>query len=180
MLAGAHGRFRVRLAVGASHSMVLTQDGGVWTTGWNNYGQLGDALTADGIKLRGKFVQVMFGGAKAVAAGDAHSIVLKQDGSVWAAGRNDNGQQLKDNGRRDVRHDPEREDAQLLDRVTAEGVEEPKETLSFSALKELAHLDAIYARESDKYTDAIYREHSDREQDTLLELGNTKHPSEQR
>ena len=31
-------------------------------------------------------------GATGIAAGDAHSVVLKHDGSVWAAGKNTNGQ----------------------------------------------------------------------------------------
>lgn len=37
-------------------------------------------------------MQVLSGDAVAVAAGCDHSMVLKQDGSVWATGRNDHGQ----------------------------------------------------------------------------------------
>ena len=73
---------------GCYHSMVLTQEGHVWSAGWNKYGQLGDGSTDDKTRFR----QVMSSGATAVAAGDSHSIVLKQDGSVWSVGRNYNGQ----------------------------------------------------------------------------------------
>ena len=34
----------------------------------------------------------MHAGVRAAAAGWAHSMILKQDGSVWAAGRNHKGQ----------------------------------------------------------------------------------------
>ena len=79
------------VAAGSFHSIVMTQEGQVFTTGWNQYGQLG----AGSIKNRAystRFRQVIGSGAKAVAAGDTHSAVLKQDGSVWATGRNYNGQ----------------------------------------------------------------------------------------
>ena len=68
--------------------MVLKQDGSVWATGWNEYGQLGDGSNIDRIN----YVQVVCGGAKAIAAGSRHSLMLKQDGSVWATGYNQNGQ----------------------------------------------------------------------------------------
>ena len=71
--------------------MVLTQGGSVWATGWNKYGQLGSA-SISGSTYRSSFVQVMFSGTKAMAAGDVYSIVLKQDGSVWATGSNNHGQ----------------------------------------------------------------------------------------
>ena len=79
------------VAAGTYHSMILTQEGFVWVTGWNKYGQLGDGSTND----RNRFIVVIAentGKYVAVAAGDIHSIALKQDGSVWAAGRNSNGQ----------------------------------------------------------------------------------------
>ena len=38
------------------------------------------------------FAKVISDGAIGVAAGKEHSIVLKQDGSVWTTGRNDHGQ----------------------------------------------------------------------------------------
>ena len=44
--------------------------------------QIGDASSG----LKSTFVQVMASGVKAVAAGRRHSMVLKQDGSVWVAG----------------------------------------------------------------------------------------------
>ena len=88
------------VAAGKYHSMVLTRQGRVWATGWNKYGQLGDGSTND----KTKYIRVVSIGEKAivvaVAAGHIHSIVLKQDGSVWAAGRNYNGQ-LGDGSRSD-------------------------------------------------------------------------------
>ena len=68
--------------------MVLKEDGSVWSTGWNKYGQLGDGSTTD----KTSFIQVVSSGAKAVAAGWYHSMVLMQDGSVWACGYNRKGQ----------------------------------------------------------------------------------------
>ena len=68
--------------------MVLKQDGSVWATGYNKYGQLGDGTTTN----RSEFTKVFQGGAIALAAGHFHSIVLKEDGSVWATGRNEEGQ----------------------------------------------------------------------------------------
>ena len=78
------------VAAGTYHSIVLTQEGHVWASGWNKHGQLGDSLTS----YTSRFFATISSGTKvlAVAAGDMHSIVLKEDGSVWAAGRNCNGQ----------------------------------------------------------------------------------------
>ena len=75
------------VAAGARHSLVVMRDGGVWTTGYNLYGQLGDGSRTH----RNIFVSVI-GGGDAVAAGGEHSIVLKKDGSVWMAGLNSRGQ----------------------------------------------------------------------------------------
>ena len=78
------------VGLGSYHAMVLTKKGRVWAAGWNKYGQLGDGSTL----TRTRFVRSVFSGAKvvALAAGDTHSIVLKQDGSAWTVGQNNNGQ----------------------------------------------------------------------------------------
>ena len=78
------------IAAGGYHGVVLTQTGNVWVTGWNKYGQLGDGSNED----RTRFRSAGSAGtnAAAVAAGDSHSIVVKRDGSLWAAGRNEYGQ----------------------------------------------------------------------------------------
>ena len=68
--------------------MVLKQDGSVWATGYNEYGQLGDKTT-EANKL---FARVISDGAKAVAAGGFHSMVIMQDNSIWATGLNKYGQ----------------------------------------------------------------------------------------
>ena len=101
------------VAAGIEHSLVLKLDGSVWATGENKYGQLGDGTTGlkssliqvisagendyaqrgDGSEhFEGGFVKVMSDGAKAIAAGSRHSMVLKNDGSVWVTGDNDYGQ----------------------------------------------------------------------------------------
>ena len=68
--------------------MILKQDGSVWTTDYNEYGQLGDGWTAD----NRDFVKVISDGVKAVAAGGFHSMVVTQDGNIWATGSNKFGQ----------------------------------------------------------------------------------------
>ena len=78
----------VAIAAGMDHSIVLGQDGSVWTAGRNNYGQLGDGS----IFHQKTFVQVIPSGAQAVAAGGWHSMVIDEHGRVWAAGSNEYGQ----------------------------------------------------------------------------------------
>ena len=78
------------ISAGTRHSIILKQDGSVWTTGYNRYGQLGDMVFRN--IQRTNFVQVLSGGVKAIAAGGFHSMVLKQDDTVWTAGSNQFGQ----------------------------------------------------------------------------------------
>ena len=93
------------VAAGADHSLVLGRDGTVWVSGANLFGQLGIAAIStskpkdssssidDGSRASTKiFELVPFANAKAITAGGYHSLVLKQDGSVWATGANDYGQ----------------------------------------------------------------------------------------
>ena len=60
--------------------MVLKQDESVWIT----------AFAARGV--RNYFTKVIPSGETAVAAGFAFSMVLRQDGGIWAMGRNYKGQ----------------------------------------------------------------------------------------
>lgn len=89
----------VAIAAGHYHSLGLKADGTVWAWGQNTYGQLGDNTTTQ----RNAPVQVLGPGGTgfladivAIAAGDYYSLALKNDGTVWAWGRNNLGQ-LGDN-----------------------------------------------------------------------------------
>ena len=74
------------IAAGALHSLALKNDGTVWAWGRNDFGHLGDGTTND---LRTTPVQVSgLSGVQAIAGGDAHSLALKNDGTVWAWGFN--------------------------------------------------------------------------------------------
>ena len=86
MLAGV----AIGLVLGDQHSIILKEDGSVLGTGYNEYGQLGDGTTVNSVK----FVWAFLSEVKtiAVAAGNDHSLAVKQDGSVWATGCNENGQ----------------------------------------------------------------------------------------
>ena len=67
---------------------MLKQDGSVWATGYNLYGQLGDKSISNS-KM---FVRVIPSGATTIAAGAFHSMVIKQDGGFWVTGSNRYGQ----------------------------------------------------------------------------------------
>jgi Tol biopolymer transport system component/alpha-tubulin suppressor-like RCC1 family protein len=81
----------VAVAGGGFHSLALKSDGSVWAWGSNWAGELGDGTTTD------RLAPVVGGlgagsGVVAVAAGWAHGLALKSDGSVWAWGYNGMGQ----------------------------------------------------------------------------------------
>lgn len=70
-------------------SIALKSDGTVWTSGDNEYGQLGVGDKS----FKAGFVKVV--GLKdviAVSAADSHCVAVKKDGTVWAWGSNSDGQ----------------------------------------------------------------------------------------
>ncbi|HEU4594235.1 MAG TPA: S8 family serine peptidase [Pyrinomonadaceae bacterium] len=80
----------VAVAAGEKHSLALKNDGTVWAWGFNSEGQLGDATQTRRLSP----VQVVnfaggpLTGVTQVAAGARHSMVLKDDFSVWTWGYN--------------------------------------------------------------------------------------------
>ena len=86
------GSGAVAIAAGQSFGLVLKRDGSV--LGWGNgtSGQLGDGTTSK--QSAPTPVQSLGSGSGVIAlsAGEAFSMVLKQDGSVWAWGNNQSGQ----------------------------------------------------------------------------------------
>ena len=87
----------VAVAAGAEHSVALNRDGTVWTWGRNSFGQLGNGETTDV-----NYSPVMVSGLNSImeiAAGENHTMALKQDRTtVYAWGSNSYGQ-LGDGGR---------------------------------------------------------------------------------
>ncbi len=78
------------VAAGYSHSIALKKDGTVWAWGYDGYGQLGIGL-GDNCKTRPIKVRNLVG-ISAIAAGESHSLALNEDGTVWAWGRNYEGE----------------------------------------------------------------------------------------
>ncbi|MEK5039861.1 RCC1 domain-containing protein [Sporosarcina sp. FSL K6-3457] len=79
----------MEIAAGDNHTIALAQNRTtIWAWGSNFYGQLGDGgreerlhpVTVEGIQ-----------GVKMIAAGNDHTIAVKDDGSVWTWGRNTSG-----------------------------------------------------------------------------------------
>ena len=78
------------VAAGAFHTVAVKTDGSLYAWGDNSGGQLG--LLGDGT-VASHSVPVLVGtGFASVAAGDAHTVAVKTDGSLYAWGRNDYGQ----------------------------------------------------------------------------------------
>ncbi|MBK8252057.1 MAG: RCC1 repeat-containing protein [Polyangiaceae bacterium] len=78
------------ISAGKAHSLAVDANGLVWAWGGSSKGQLGN-----GSFFGDKNLPIAVPGltnAIAVAAGDLHSLVLKNDGTVWAFGLNDVGQ----------------------------------------------------------------------------------------
>jgi len=80
-----------KVAAGGQHSLAIKEDGTLWAWGDNSSGQLGDG-TSDGSAhpLPTKVPDLTQ--VKDVAASSAHSVAVKEDGTVWAWGLGDNGE----------------------------------------------------------------------------------------
>lgn len=91
---GANEMTNVRgISNGLTHLLVVKNDGTVWASGANQYGELGiDTVYSDNSHATELFQTHNIFNAKAVAAGARHSLALKNDGTVWAWGDNDFGQ----------------------------------------------------------------------------------------
>jgi alpha-tubulin suppressor-like RCC1 family protein len=82
------------LASGGGHVLALGSDGSLWSWGSNTNGELGLGDTV----ARSVPTQVLVAAAlsdndwTAISAGDAHSVALKADGTLWSWGGNSSGQ----------------------------------------------------------------------------------------
>jgi alpha-tubulin suppressor-like RCC1 family protein len=80
---------------GFIHAAAIQADGSLWTWGSNGFGQLGDNSTIDRFIPQQITLTATASAANdwiAVSAGDAHTLALKTDGSLWAWGDNFVGQ----------------------------------------------------------------------------------------
>jgi len=85
----------VEVVAGGLHSMSLMSDGTVYAWGANNVGQLGVHSKDDSylpLQVHGPGDVGYLTGITRLAAGDAHSLAVKEDGSLWAWGDNTDGQ----------------------------------------------------------------------------------------
>ena len=79
-----------QVACGQNYTFILKNNGNVWACGYNNFGQLGFVNTA----TKNTFTQVTTNAnnVEQISCGDAHTFILKNDGTVWACGYNGSGQ----------------------------------------------------------------------------------------
>ena len=79
------------VSAGNSHTLLLKSNGSVWATGSDEVGNLGDG----GMTNRSNPVQILsspggspFTAASIIDAGSSHSLLVRDDGTVWAWGSN--------------------------------------------------------------------------------------------
>jgi len=84
----------IAISAGYEHTVALRNDGTVWAWGSNGNGRLGDNTTTDRltpVQVRGEGAVGFIDNITAISAGNAHTVALRNDGTVWAWGSNVNG-----------------------------------------------------------------------------------------
>lgn len=80
------------VAAGSSHALALDPEGTVWSWGYGNQGQLGDGTSGFGAERAVPAPVDGLTDVVQIAAGGDSSFAVKRDGTVWAWGRNTDGQ----------------------------------------------------------------------------------------
>jgi len=80
----------IAIATGAYHTVALKSDGSIWVWGLNIYGQLGDGTYIN--KTTPVKVPYNISDVKAIEAGESYTLVLQNNGTIWAWGSNIAGQ----------------------------------------------------------------------------------------
>lgn len=81
-----------QVACGNNHTVILKNDGTLWSCGSNGFGQLGKGNTVDDPSC---YVLAKVGTDsdwKEVSCGQAHTVAIKNDGTLWTWGYNSAGQ----------------------------------------------------------------------------------------
>jgi alpha-tubulin suppressor-like RCC1 family protein len=76
---------------GYYHTFIIKNDGSLWSCGSGTYGQLGLGSTGDKYTFT-KVTTNVNNDIKQIACGVYHTLIIKNDGSLWACGTNGNGQ----------------------------------------------------------------------------------------
>lgn len=79
------------VSAGAYHTLVIKENGDLFSFGNNQYGQLGDSTNSGTPTANYEPIQIM-SGVKSVAAGHYHTLVVKENGELWSFGQNLSGQ----------------------------------------------------------------------------------------
>ncbi len=80
------------VSAGRDHVLALRQDGTLWSWGSNDSGQLGNGTASNVVQVRPPLQVGTATTWRSVAAGNAHSLALRQDGTLYAWGDNRYGQ----------------------------------------------------------------------------------------
>ncbi len=95
------------VAAGANHTVALQSDGTIWTWGLGTSGQLGHNNTVSKVSPT-KVALLPSDEWSSIAAGTAHTVAIRTDGTLWAWGDNTNGQ-VGDNTSGNIRTLPTQE-----------------------------------------------------------------------
>lgn len=79
----------ISIKAGTGHSLFLKNDGTVWACGENQYGQAGNGTITADILTAVQATQVT--DVSEISAGNGFSLFLKTNGTIWACGKNNNG-----------------------------------------------------------------------------------------
>jgi alpha-tubulin suppressor-like RCC1 family protein len=83
----------VTVTAGPVHSLFIKSDGSLWAMGNNLYGELGDGTVNFASPTGTNTPQlIVSNGVVAVAGGENHSLFARSDGSLWAMGRDAEGE----------------------------------------------------------------------------------------
>lgn len=78
------------VAAGEQFSLFVKTDGSAWAMGWDLVGQLGDGGSSTNASYTAE--KILSANVTAIAAGDAHSLFIIGDGTMWATGLDQSGQ----------------------------------------------------------------------------------------